>query len=218
MKALYNYILEASLLEDAKSSHTLIQKYLEDNYNGYDGSWTISEKPNKDGLYEVSSNYDIICKENITSLTNGMFIWTKVKGYFSCAHCNSLKTLEGAPKEVENSFFCYDCKSLTSLKGAPKKVEVGFNCSECNSLKTLEGAPEIVEGPFDCTHCKSLTSLKGAPKIVEGSFNCSNCKSLTSLKGAPKEVEGSFICYDCGKPFTEDDVKKESKIKGYIYC
>lgn len=214
MKTLKN-VLEASLSVDVKASQMSIQKYLEENYNG---DWTISEKPNKNGLYEVSSNHDIICKENITSLTNGMFIWTRVKGYFSCAHCKSLKSLEGAPKEQGHNFDCYDCNSLTSLKGAPKKVEGCFNCADCNSLKTLEGAPEIVEGFFDCSNCKKLTSLEGSPKIIEGFFDCSGCNSLKTLKGAPKEVVGSFNCYDCGKLFTEDDVKKESKIKGDIYC
>ena len=176
MKNLYESILsdiDVTLTDsDIKVTHILIQKYLEDNYNG---NWIISEKPNKDGLYEVSSNKSIKVKnKQIVSLTNDLFIWTSVKGYFDCSSCKSLKSLKGAPEEVEGTFYCYDCSGLKSLDGAPKKVE--------------------------------------------GTFYCRNCSRLESLKGAPKEVRTYFDCSNCGKSFTEDDIKKVSKVNTNIYC
>ena len=197
-------ILEGSLLDDiedtlsdgdVKVPQMLIQKFLEENYIG---KWIISEKPNKDGLYEVSSNGSINIKnEKITSLTSGLFIWTSVKGYFYCFRCKELKSLEGAPKEVGGSFSCHHCNSLKTLEGAPKEVIGNFYCYYCNSLKTLEGAPKIVKGNFDCAHCGELESLNGAPEDVGGFFSCSFCDSLKSLEGAPKYICGSFNCYDC---------------------
>ena len=73
-----------------------------------------------------------------------------------------------------------------------------------------------VKGAFSCYECKSLKSLQGAPKKVGRSFYCSDCESLTSLEGAPKKVGGDFGCNDCKIKFTEDDVKKVSKVKGKI--
>lgn len=202
MKTLYNYINEGSLLggidnvlaDGDEAPRKLVQKFLEDNYKG---NWIISEKPNKDGLYEVSSNERINAKSaNITSLANDLFIWTSVKGDFYCAYSKKLKSLEGAPKEVGGYFYC----------------------SYCNELESLEGAPEEVGKGFSCSNCKSLTSLEGAPEKIGGYFDCSNCKSLKNLKGAPKEVGEDFHCTDCGIPFTPIYAKKFSKIKGKIYC
>ena len=97
------------------------------------------------------------------------------------------------------------------------KVNGDFNCSYCKLLKSLEGSPKEVGGSFICTCCKSLKSLEGAPKKVGGDFYCSGCNSLTSLEGSPKEVGGHFNCSHCNKQFTEEDVKKVSKVKRYIY-
>ena len=198
MKNLYESILsdiDVTLTDsDIKVTHILIQKYLEDNYNG---NWIISEKPNKDGLYEVSSNKSIKVKnKQIVSLTNDLFIWTSVKGYFDCSSCKSLKSLNGAPVIVKGDFNCYDCSGLKSLKGAPEEVEGTFYCYDCSGLKSLDGAP----------------------KKVEGTFYCRNCSRLESLKGAPKEVRTYFDCSNCGKSFTEDDIKKVSKVNTNIYC
>jgi hypothetical protein len=111
-------------------------------------------------------------------------------GYFSCDHCNSLTSLEGAPERVGMDFDCNNCKLLKTLEGAPK---------ECNDFK--------------CSWCESLTSLKGAPEKVGGFFNCMGCKSLRTLEGAPKEVGDDFSCNDCGVQFTEDDVRKHTNAK-----
>ena len=188
MKSLYESLFDIDDNVD-NVDRSIVEKFLKDNYIG---SFIISNKPNKDGKYEVSCVCGVVAQKNITSLTNDMFVWTEMDGEFSCCRCDS----------------------LTSLKGAPKKVG-HFFCNNCKSLKSLEGAPEEVRLTFDCKKCNSLTSLKGAPKKVGGEFNCMYCKSLMSLKGAPKKTTG-FRCEGCGGEFTEYDVKKVSNVNRYI--
>ena len=214
MKSLRESLLDDNLVEKTdKMIKDEIKAFLNENYNG---SIKISQKPNAGGKYEVSSTTDIEVKNtNITSLTNGMFIWIIVDGYFDCSYCKSLKSLEGAPKKVDGNFNCSNCISLITLKGIPEKVS-GIYCSYCTSLRSLEGASKKIEGSFDCSYCTSLNSLEGAPKEVGGTFCCSNCNSLKSLEGAPKEVGGYFYCFNCKVKFTEDDVKKVSNVKGQI--
>ena len=242
---LKNYIIESLFdIEDNidnvdESIKDRIKQFLNDNFTNA-LKCKISEKPNKDGKFEVSSNGNVKVKnKNITSLTNDMFIWTNIKGDFDCGYCNSLislkgapnevsgdfscdecnslTSLEGAPKEVGGSFFCNCCRSLISLRGAPEKVGRGFHCSFCNSLKSLEGAPEEVGEDFSCEYCNSIKSLEGAPKKVSGYFSCDFCDSITSLEGAPKEIGGDFYCRSCKVKFTEEDVKKVSNVKGIIF-
>ena len=162
-----------------------IKKFIENNYY-YGIKLDISDKANKNGKYEVSCYGDVeIENKKLTSLTNGLFEWGEIRGSFDCDDCSSLKSLEGAPKEVKY-FFCRHCNSLKSLEGAPRKVNGSFYCTGCSSLKSLEGAPEIVGISFYCNKCSSLKSLKGAPKKISEDFNCSYCSKLTSLEGAPK--------------------------------
>ena len=197
---LKNYIIESILdIEDNidnidESIKDQIKQFLKDNFTNA-SKCKISKKPNKDGKFEVLSNGDIEVKnQQITSLTNGVFIWNNIGRNFNCWGCKSLISLEGAPKKVGGDFICYNCKSLTSLEGAPKEVK----------------------GDFICYNCKSLTSLEGAPKVVGGDFNCFGCHSLKSLEGIPKEVGRTFCCVDCGSKFTQEDVKKISNVKGTI--
>ena len=222
MKNLKEYIVEGIFdIDDNidnidESIKDQIKRFLKDNFDGA-SLYKISDKPNKDGKYEVTCSKNIEVKnKNIVSLTNGMFIWTTVGGNFNCRSCHSLTSLKGAPKEVRGEFNCRYCYSLTSLKGAPKEVR-SFYCHHCHSLKTLEGAPEKVGKYFDCSECKSLETLEGAPKEVGGDFTCSDCNSLRSLEEAPKEVGGDFTCNECKIKFTEEDVKKVSNVKGNIY-
>ena len=195
MKTLRESLLDDDLIEKTdKIIKDEIKAFLKANYRG---SIKISRGSNQNGKYEVSSIKDIIVKNrNITSLTNGMFIWTTVDGSFDCMNCNSLESLEGAPKEVGGQFYCFSCLSLTSLKYAPEKVGGDFYCSFNKSLKSLDGAPKVVNGNFDCSDCPSLNTLEGAPKEVGGAFNCLNCKIL----------------------FTNNDVKKVSNVRGEIKC
>ena len=205
MKSLNQYIKESllckaiyneSILDDedeltSNSPIEIIKSFIDDNYK-VAGKLDIKESNN---IYVVNCDSDVRIKnDKITQLTNDFFEWGVVKGYFNCSYCDSLKDLQGAPKKVGGSFLCNCCESLKDLTGAPKKVDRNFYCYEC----------------------ASLTSLDGAPKEVDGDFDCYECKSLKTLQGAPEKVGGDFYCYECKIKFTEDDVKKVSKVKGKI--
>lgn len=194
-----------------------IRRFIDNNY--LYNSIEISDKPNKDGKYKVSSKGNVVVKNSkIENLTNGLFVWKKTNR-FDCSNCLSLKSLEGAPKEVKGDFYCYNCRSLTSLNGAPKKVTGYFNCSYCKNLKSLKGAPKKVDGNFNCSLCNLLTSLEGAPKEVGGNFSCSYCQNLKSLEGSATKVNSDYYCNDCKVKFTEDDVQTVCNIaKEKIYC
>ena len=220
---LKNYIIESIFdIDDNidnvnESIKDQIKQFLNDNFKNA-SNCIISEKPNKDGKFEVLSKGNIEVKNKlITSLTNGLFIWTNIKGNFICPDCNSIVSLKGSPEKVEGTFSCISCSSLTSLEGAPKEVGGDFYCIYCDSLKFLKGAPKKVGRDFDCFNCNSLKSLEGAPKEVRGDFSCFNCNSLTSLEGAPKDVGGDFYCRNCKGEFIEEDVKKVSNVKGIIF-
>ena len=114
------------------------------------GELTISD----DLVVDCNGSVDVK-NRSITSLTNGIFRWGKVDRDFYCSCCENLKSLEGAPKEVNGS----------------------FNCSLCDGLVNLEGGPEIVGNDFHC-RCCNLTSLEGAPEVVRGRFVYSNCPNL----------------------------------------
>lgn len=129
MKGLKEYITEAY----DKKVERQIKKFIKDNYECAD----IFIDINNDGKYEVSCLGHVRVKnEDMESLTDGLFVWGKVKGNFGCGYCEKLKSLEGSPREVGGNFYCTGCKSL----------------------KTLDGCPEIVRGDFDCQDCKSLKS------------------------------------------------------------
>ena len=220
---LKNYIIESifdienNIDNVDESIREEIKHFLKDNFMNA-SKCKISKKPNKDGKFEVLSTGDVVVKnKQINSLTNGSFIWTNIKGDFICSNCNSLKSLEGAPKEVGRDFSCGYCNLITSLEGAPKKVGGDFSCEYCTSLTTLEGAPKEVSCTFSCINCNALKSLEGAPEKVGRNFYCNFCISLISLKGAPKEVNCDFSCVNCGKVFYKEDVKKVSNVKRMIY-
>ena len=165
MKTLRESLLDDDLIDKTdKMIKDEIKSFLKENYNGV---IKISKKPNVDGKYEVSSTRNITVKNrDITSLTNGTFIWSVVGGSFYCNNCYSLKSLEGAPKEVGRSFECGYCNSLTSLNGAPEKVGWNFSCTNCQSLKTLKGAPKEVGGFFYCYGCASKFTIEDVKKIT----------------------------------------------------
>ena len=238
MKTLKEYIIEGILdIEDNIENLTvesLIEDFIRENYNTT-AKIQIKKKVDK---YIVSTKGHVGVKNNnITELTNDLFEWSEVGGWFSCTDCTSLKDLTGAPEKVDGNFSCNGCTSLESLIGAPKKVGGSFYCRDCTSLESLEGAPKKVENIFGCDGCTSLQSLKGAPKKVGRDFYCSGCTSLKdligapekvgwnfdciectslqSLKGAPKEV-GDFNCSNCGKQFTEEDVIAVCDVKDRI--
>ena len=116
--------LRESLLDDDLINKT--DEYIKDEIKAflienYKGLMKISRNPNADGKYEVSSSSNIGVKnKNITSLTNGVFIWTAVNGSFEVLDCKSLKSLEGIPKEIGGDFSCHGCTSKFTKKDVKK--------------------------------------------------------------------------------------------------
>ena len=151
MKTLRESLLDDDLVgKTDKMIKDEIKSFLKENY---DGLIKISKKPNTDNKYEVSSTKNIRVKNyNMISLTNGMFIWSIVSGYFDCNYCRSLKSLEGAPKKVGDNFYCSRCNSLKSLEGAPKEIGGNFYCYNCASKFTIEDVKKIsnVKGAIMC--------------------------------------------------------------------
>ena len=175
MKPLRESLLDGDLV--GKTDEMIkdeIKVFLKENFKGA-SLCKISRTPNSDGKYEVSSTKDIeVINRNITSLTNGMFIWATVDGIFSCSFCFKLESLEGAPEKVGGGFYCSYCSKLKSLKGAPKEVKGDFYCVSNQSLKSLEGAPKEVEGNFNCLNCKILFTKDDVEKVsdVKGKIKC----------------------------------------------
>ena len=143
---------------DITKLHSQIIKFILDNYYCHPNCLDIIG-PDENGLCYVSyKKRDVtleIRNKNVTSLTNGMFVWDKVYGNFGCGQ-SQITSLEGAPKEVGGMFDCQRCEKLTSLKGAPKIVGGSFDCRFCHNLTSLEGAPKEVMNDFNCDYCKKL--------------------------------------------------------------
>lgn len=105
-----------------------IEKWIKEKYIADDIK--ISDKPNEDGLYEVSAGEVILKNTNLEYLTNDMFVWKNVENFFFC-NCQKLKSLEGAP-EVSGKYYCTNCYSLNA-NGIPDEIreKVVFNCEGC---------------------------------------------------------------------------------------
>ena len=122
MKTLYESLLDDDLVDKTDEMIIIdeIETFLKANYR-CKGSIKISEKPNKDDLYEVSSDSVVeVTNKYIISLTNGMFIWATVDGSFYCKYNKSLKSLEGIPKEIGGDFSCHGCTSKFTKKDVKK--------------------------------------------------------------------------------------------------
>ena len=101
----------------------------------------------QDGIIDVLCDIEVSNK-TITSLSNNLFTFNIITGNFDCSDCINLKSLEGAPKEMNWNFYCDNCNNLESLEGAPEKVGGSFNCSDCPNLRSLKGAPKVIKGRF----------------------------------------------------------------------
>ena len=141
MRGLKEYIIEGIFdVEDNidnmdESIKEQIKKFLKDNFDGA-SSCKISDKPNADGKYEVSSiGYIIVKNHKITSLTDGSFIWTTVGKDFRCTYCELLTSLEGAPKEIGGNFTCNNCKDVFT-KTDIKKI---FTTDDVKKVSNVKG-------------------------------------------------------------------------------
>ena len=166
------------------------ENYKEKEINRIKSTFTFNPQTNR---YDYDGDLDTDSLKNFVSEDKDGFIinFGKIIGRFNCSYLG-LKSLKGAPTEVNGEFNCSGNK-LTSLEGAPQKVSGRFWCIH-NNLTSLEGAPQIVGEGFYCDN-NQLTSLKGAPHKVGEDFYCYK-NHLTSLEGAPQKVGGKFDCGD----------------------
>ena len=119
----------------------------------------ISNKPNKDGLYEVTLLDALAASDwnhQIEYLTNGLFIFAKsksAKSSFQLFNCSKLKSIEGCPKEIGADFLLYNCPLLTKWKDIekdfPKKIGGNFITSiedprYANKICQINGKIHIV--------------------------------------------------------------------------
>lgn len=240
MKTLYEGILsdiEDTLADGDDNIKDIIFQFLCENYYIINIKDVVF-KQDKTGKYLVSVNHNIVVRPSskIKQLTNGLFEFDyingyfvingseietleggpkKIKGWFDCQDCNNLKTLEHMPTNA-TEVFCKYCENLVSLKGCPKQV-YGFNCTGCNSLKDLSNGPKDVINDYVCSHCENLESLKGCATTVGNNFECSYCNKLKSIKYCPKKVDGNFVCWqdveeNGGIRFEEADIKAICKV------
>ena len=85
---------------DPKNDKKVVEEWIKKNYK-ITGKLTISD----DFVVDCTRNVTVKNK-SITSLTNGLFRWGKVDGFFDCGNCKNLKSLEGTPEEVGEHFYC----------------------------------------------------------------------------------------------------------------
>ena len=230
MKPLQEYIKESILdrnninkMDDDMRNYPILE-FIKNNYNTKEFDITkleISKEPNKDGKYIVNYNGSFLDKikvknSDIKSLTNEYFVWGKVNCDFICQNCDVLKSLIGAPYNVEGHFNCSSCECLTSLEYSPEIVGGDYVCFFSPNLKSLKYISKKIGGNVEGGFCDKLESLECEYVKIKGCFNCSFCNNLKSLKNAPKYVGLDFICTSCGGNFTEEDVKKVSNVKRNI--
>lgn len=164
MKTLYKYINEASILDiDDTLSVTsddlrreAVKKFIKEYYDVVAPGAKISAKPNKDDKFEVSARgltrikHDK--KKELTSITNGDFVWTKVDGGFDISYMPNLETLEGMPKEIGGSLWMNSCPKLKSLDGFPEKVGTKDKGSMIYIMRT--GTPKFFKKADVMKVCK----------------------------------------------------------------
>ena len=137
MKTLYESLLDDfETLGNNINPVQEIKNFISQNYilhKDIDKIIKISNKPNKDGLYEVELLDALAASDwnhQIEYLTNGLFIFTKVKAGFQLFDCSKLKSIEGCPKEVGRDFLLCHCPLLTKWKDIkkdfPKKIGGNF--------------------------------------------------------------------------------------------
>lgn len=117
-----------------------------------------------------------------------------IHGSLTCTQ-NNLKTLKGAPKEL--NFGSFDCSEnpLETLQGSPKKIRYNFNCAN-NNLKNLIGGPQQVGGSYVCSN-NPLESLQGVSSTYR-KFIADNVpiaiREPNSSKGQTEPLENPCDC------------------------
>ena len=216
MKSLRESLLDDELVE--KTDNLIRDGILDFLVKNYKGSYKISEKPNKDDLYEVScTNRVNIINKNIKSLTNGMFIWTTVGGYFSCYN-NQLTSLNASNCESLKELLCGE-NQLTSLDINGCRALEYLSCSD-NQLTVLDVSGLTKLHSLYCNN-NNLTTL-----------NVNGCTALQALNCADNGLLGirpaifdniKNLRYDIRYQYRWDDYEKRYVVhkdteRGYWYA
>ena len=142
----------------------LVISFIKDNYY-VDGSLEIRDNYNEYGKFVIDCDGDVkLTNEELTSLTDELFIWGWVKGNFYCNY-SRISSLEGAPEYVNGDFYC-NHSLISSLEGAPEDVKGNFSC--CDTLiSSLEGAPKFVGGDFCCMKLRTNFTKDDIRKVSD---------------------------------------------------
>lgn len=195
--------LKESLLADTKtkvatvktsiigSSRELIQDYLKNNYNGFA---SVSNKPNKDGVYEVECNGKLQVKPECKELAPG-FVF-KYVSHFVISGNKHIKDLHGVPKscgylELED----LNIKNLDGLEEC-NGDDAGFCLwiTRCHKLKNMMGADKALLRALLIKECNGIVDLTGLwsdyklTTIFRDMEQCNlrvvDCPKFKSLEGA----------------------------------
>ena len=124
----------------------------------------ISDNPNSDGKYVVDAE-QVLLNRLVTSLTNNMFVWGKIRKNFNCSE-TPITSLKGAPEIVERHFNCCYNEELISLKGAPKNVGRDFICNN-TLIHSIDGISDEIKGNFDC-RWTDITKIQNSSNFIKG--------------------------------------------------
>lgn len=203
MKSLYESLLDdfdgisANQKLDVRGE---VYTYIRRNYLRT-SSFSISRKPDADGLYEVKYKHKAPLtlkaeSREATGVTNGFFKFVGPIPGFKCENCQQLKSLEGLPEEIDGDMLCWGAKSLESLEGCPKKINGNINLNDCVNLKSLKGMPTEGVKSIEMYNCWNLESLEGMPKEVNY-LSISRAYKLKSLKGMPETIKFNLCITAC---------------------
>lgn len=219
MKDLKQYI-EESLLNDFDTLANNIDargevlQFIKDTYNT-PSKFRVSAKPQANGKYLVNVTGNVSFKKswNTEYLTNGLFEFGRVTGSVllgvnTKSGRGSLKSLEGAPREIVGEFNISG-QALTSLENCPQTIRGIIRINDLN-ITSLKGISNYIIS-LEC--CKTnIENLEGLPNQIFGSFTCTDNPKLVSLKGISKKIYGRFILANNGKYFDVDTVKQYTDV------
>ena len=203
MKSLYESLLDGfDGIEDKQKLDIRgeVYTYIRRNYHRT-ASFSISRKPNADGLYEVKYKNKLPLALRADSpeaigVTNGFFKFVGTVPGFNCENCRFIKSLEGLPEEIDGDILCWGAKSLESMEGCPKKINGNINLNDCINLKSLKGMPTEGVKSIEMYNCWALESLEGMPKEVNF-MSISHANKLKSLKGMPESIKFNLYITAC---------------------
>lgn len=205
MRTIYESIFDIDSNLD-KVDVSVVKKFLKENYS--DSAFDISDKPNKNGKFEVTARWAVFLENTeITSLTNDMFEFTKINGNFEIKDADLLEDLSGAPKDVKGCLSIVNCKNLKSLKGISPAVGKLF-IDGCSSLKSIDYIPNEIYGNviYNSSDCSEYDDI-----YIE---NCELLESMPAIKKYKKRL--ALRLFDCPAKSLKD-IPNANVYNSWIY-